>query len=102
MTTQTDFSLAGLGLPSETELETLAGSLFSDFDPITCARGIESLAESGDTAVINRAAQKAQSVFGSSDYERVVDSLVLDYNLPESQTTICQCRRLQSADSAGV
>ncbi len=100
MTTQTDFSLAGLGLPSETELETLAGSLFSDFDPITCARGIESLAESGDTAVINRAAQKAQSVFGSSDYERVVDSLVLDYNLPESQTTICQCRRLQSASVA--
>ena len=59
MITESNFSLAGLGLPTERELETLAGSLFAGFDAGTCAQGIERLATSGDTGVIDRASQKA-------------------------------------------
>ena len=70
MTTASDFSLSGMGLPTETELETLAGSLFNDFDASTCASGIENLAQNGDTAVIERAENK---------YEAVISSLVQDY-----------------------
>lgn len=90
MTTQTDFSLAGLGLPSERELEALAGSLFAGeaagFDPATCADGIESLATTGDTSVIDRAAGKAwaagaggRSVPEASGYESVVRELAAEY-----------------------
>ena len=46
-------------IPNENELESLANSLFPDLDPERCAGGIEKLAVSGDTAVINDAAAKA-------------------------------------------
>ena len=39
------------GIPSESELESLANSLFPDFDAARCAGGIEALVTSGDTSV---------------------------------------------------
>ena len=59
MTTASNFSLADLGLPTEREIETMAGNLFGGFDAAVCAQGIESLVANGDTSVIDRAAQKA-------------------------------------------
>ena len=69
MTTASDFSLAGAGLPTEREIETLAGSLLAGdaagFDANVCASGIEGLLTNGDTAVIDRAAQKVQEAAGA-------------------------------------
>ena len=85
MTTATDFSLAEAGLPTEREIEALAGSLFTDFDAGLCANGIEGLVTEGDTTVIERAAQKTQNPVASynpsgiDSYEGVVQSLVADY-----------------------
>ena len=56
------------GIPSESELENLANSLFPDFDAERCAKGIEALAVSGDTSVINDAAAKAVSFGGGTNY----------------------------------
>ena len=83
MTTASDFTLSNAGLPSEREIETLAGALFADFDPATCASGIDSLLTTGDTAVIDRAAQKAQAFSDFDSYEGVVASLVHDYSQAE-------------------
>ena len=55
------------GIPSETELENLAGSLFPDFEPEVCASGIEGLA-AGDTSILNYAASKAASYGGGVNY----------------------------------
>ncbi len=55
------------GIPSETELENLAGSLFPDFEPEVCAAGIEGLA-AGDTSILNYAASKAASYGGGVNY----------------------------------
>ena len=67
MTTESNFSLEGLGLPTERELETLAGNLFADFDANVCAQGISNLVTHGDTSVIDRAAQKLTSLQGYQD-----------------------------------
>ena len=56
------------GIPSESELENLANSLFPDFDPTRCAKGIEGLATSGDSSVINDAFNKAASYGGGTNY----------------------------------
>ncbi|HBB71302.1 MAG TPA: cysteine desulfurase [Ruminococcus sp.] len=56
------------GIPSESELENLANSLFPDFDPQRCANGIESLVTSGDTSVINDAYAKSRSYAGGTNY----------------------------------
>lgn len=56
------------GIPSESELENLANSLFPDFDAARCAGGIEALATSGDTSVINDAFNKAASYGGGTNY----------------------------------
>ena len=56
------------GIPSESELESLANSLFPDFDSARCAGGIEALAASGDTSVINDAFNKAASYGGGTNY----------------------------------
>lgn len=56
------------GIPSESELESLANSLFPDFDATRCAKGIEALATSGDTSVINDAFNKAASYGGGTNY----------------------------------
>ena len=82
MTTASDFSLAGAGLPTERDIETLAGELFHDFDPALCASGIEALATTGDTAVIERAASKVQDFSG---FEGVVQALVQDYAQADTQ-----------------
>ena len=55
------------GIPSETELENLAGSLFPDFEPEVCASGLEGLA-AGDTSILNYAASKAASYGGGVNY----------------------------------
>ena len=56
------------GIPSESELESLANSLFPDFDAARCAGGIEALATNGDTSVINDAFNKAASYGGGTNY----------------------------------
>lgn len=56
------------GIPTESELENLANALFPDFDPQRCAKGIEGLATSGDTSVINDAYARAQSYAGGTNY----------------------------------
>lgn len=50
-------------LPSESELEALANGLFPEYNTAECASGIEKLVTQGDTSVIDRAAQKAESFF---------------------------------------
>ena len=68
------------GIPSESELENLANAYFPDFDAQRCAGGIENLALSGDTSVINDAFSKVNSYAGSygniSEYEQIAN----DYN----------------------
>ena len=56
------------GIPTESELENLANALFPDFDHQRCAKGIEGLATSGDTSVINDAYARAQSYAGGTNY----------------------------------
>ena len=56
------------GIPSESELENLANAYFPDFDAQRCAGGIENLAFSGDTSVINDAFSKADSYAGGTNY----------------------------------
>jgi cysteine desulfurase/selenocysteine lyase len=56
------------GIPSESELENLANSLFPDFDAERCAGGIAAFAASGDTSVINDAFNKAASYGGGTNY----------------------------------
>lgn len=79
------------GLPSETELESLANHLFSDidgsiFEPEVCAGGIEKLVTSGDTGVLDMAAGKAARIFGGrmswQDFENIPGELKqeLDYD----------------------
>lgn len=83
---------ASFGLPSELELETLANQLFSDidaslFEPEVCADGIEKLAVSGDTGVIDTAANKATRVFGGQlgvqDFENILGELRQDESFDE-------------------
>lgn len=50
-------------LPSEKELEALANGLFPEYNTAECAEGIENLVTKGDTAVIDRAAKKAENLF---------------------------------------
>jgi cysteine desulfurase/selenocysteine lyase len=64
------------GVPTAQQLETLANSLFPDFDAQVCAEGIEKLAVNGDTTVIGQAYEKAEKYFGGySDYERIAQEL---------------------------
>ena len=56
------------GIPSESELENIANSLFPDFDAERCASGIAALATSGDTSVINDAFNKAASYGSGTNY----------------------------------
>lgn len=64
------------GVPTAEQLEILANSLFPDFDAQRCADGIEKLAVSGDTSVINDAAAKAESYIGGyTDFERIANEL---------------------------
>lgn len=57
-----------LGLPSVEELEALANSYFPDFEPETCAQGIENLATHGDTSVLYTAAAKAEKAALGFDF----------------------------------
>lgn len=80
---------ASFGLPSELELEALANQLYPDIDgslfqPEVCAQGIEKLVTSGDTGVIDTAANKATKVFagqlGVEDFENIIGELNKDFN----------------------
>ncbi|MCR5022126.1 cysteine desulfurase [Ruminococcus sp.] len=75
------------GIPSEFELESLANSLFPDFDLQRCANGIESFVTSGDTSIINDAAVKAEGYFGgvnsASSSEQVAGSYT-DFSVYEN------------------
>lgn len=73
------------GLPSEYELQTLANDLFDDlggsiFEPDVCADGIGKLVTTGDTGIINTAADKAVSALGTSDYENILGQLGKELN----------------------
>ncbi len=73
------------GLPAEYELQTLANSLFDDlggsiFEPDVCADGIQKLVTTGDTGIINTAAEKAVSVLGTRDYENILGQLGKELN----------------------
>ncbi|MBQ7841170.1 MAG: cysteine desulfurase [Lachnospiraceae bacterium] len=84
---------ADLGLPSEVELEKLANQLFSDIDgsllePQVCADGIEKLVTTGDTGVVDTAANKASRVFGGqlgvSDFENILGELKREFRYDEA------------------
>ena len=66
------------GIPSETELENLAGSLFPDFEPEVCASGLEGLA-AGDTSILNYAASKAASYGGGVNYASSAENAFSGY-----------------------
>ncbi len=66
------------GIPSETELENLAGSLFPDFEPEVCASGLEGLA-AGDTSIFNYAASKAASYGGGVNYASSAENAFSGY-----------------------
>ena len=100
MSTESNFSLEGLGLPTEREIETLAGNLFAGFDANICAQGINDLVTKGDTSVIDRAAQKATATantlgggysYGNAldvqGYEGVIQSLAAEYASAEPTVT---------------
>lgn len=81
------------GIPTEAELENLANSLFTDFDPKRCAKGIDAWLSTGDTSVIGDAAAKAADYggYGSvSEYEQIASeynsgtSRYDAYSLPEN------------------
>lgn len=71
------------GLPSESELEALANGLYTDIDgslfqPDVCADGIQRLVTTGDTEIINTAANKAAAfggTLGIGDYENILGEL---------------------------
>ncbi|MCR5600998.1 MAG: cysteine desulfurase [Ruminococcus sp.] len=67
------------GIPSESELENLANSLFPDFDAERCAGGIAALAASGDTSVINDAVNKAASYGGGTNYASSAEQVFSGY-----------------------
>lgn len=68
------------GIPSESELETLANSLFPDFDPTRCAKGIEGLVTSGDTSVVNDTFNKAASYGGGTNYASSAEQAFSGYS----------------------
>ena len=68
------------GIPSESELENLANSLFPDFDAERCAGGIAALATSGDTSVINDAVNKAASFGGGTNYASSAEQAFSGYS----------------------
>lgn len=73
------------GLPSEAELEALANGLYTDIDgslfqPDVCADGIQKLVTTGDTGIIDTAANKAFSALGISDYESILGELGKELN----------------------
>ena len=73
------------GLPSESELEALANGLYTDIDgslfqPDVCADGIQKLVTTGDTEIIDTAANKAVSALGISDYENILGELGRELN----------------------
>lgn len=73
------------GLPSETELETLANGLYPDiggslFQPDVCAEGIQKLVTTGDAGIVDTAANKAVSALGISDYENILGELGKELN----------------------
>ena len=85
----TDFFSSGFGnaLPSETELENIAGALFGElgnlsagnfsFEPEVCAQGINDLVSTGNTAVFDRAEQKLNQGFEElARYAEVGESYV--------------------------
>lgn len=68
------------GLPSEAEILTWANELLSDSDPAVCASGLEKLAKEGDTGIITRAAQKAEThlnkySLGTEDFRKIICEL---------------------------
>ncbi|MCR5806486.1 MAG: cysteine desulfurase [Oscillospiraceae bacterium] len=56
------------GIPTESELESFANSLFPDFDLRRCAGGIESLVTNGDPSIVYDAAAKAEAYAGGVNY----------------------------------
>lgn len=82
-----DFAYSGL--PSEAELEALANQLYPDidgslFEPEVCLNGIENLVSSGDTGIVNIAAEKAARAFGEplsfGDFENIIEDLKEEMN----------------------
>ncbi|MBR1592957.1 MAG: cysteine desulfurase [Ruminococcus sp.] len=71
------------GIPSEAELESLDNEYFPDLDPQRCSDGIERLAVSGGTSVINDALSKANAYFGGTNYISSAEQAFGGYNLPE-------------------
>ena len=74
-------------LPSAQELDQLANSLFPDLqpEPEICAQGIEKLVTTGDSSVLNYAAQKAEKVFSSEasvPYASQANQFGGDYSSP--------------------
>lgn len=76
------------GLPSESELEALANGLYTDIDGSlfqsdVCADGIQKLVTTGDTGIIDTAANKAAAfggALGISDYENILGELGKELN----------------------
>lgn len=119
-TTNFGTSPADFGLPSEGELLGLANGLFPDIDgsmfqPEVCAEGIEKLVTTGDTAVLDRAEEKARLFGGIADdslYNRLSDiaaefsgfadlsEIIPEESAPEAAAYSPQVVSQQQADSA--
>lgn len=94
--TTNDFggSAGDLGVPSELELSQLANQLFPDLtgsiiqpEPKVCTEGLEKLVTSGDTGIVDTAANKAGRAFGGQlgeqDFENIIGELTGETNFDE-------------------
>jgi cysteine desulfurase/selenocysteine lyase len=78
------------GLPTESELELLANSLFSDFDSERCAEGIADLAVNGNTNVIYDAFAKAEKYFNfehNADEQKGYSPIVVSEGQAQAYTS---------------
>lgn len=94
------------GLPSALELETLANAYFPEFNAPVCADGIEKLVVSGDTSIINYAAQKAEKHYGKfdlneTDLNSLIDDLSKFENTAPYESTPFAVQAEQQTRSAG-
>lgn len=88
------------GLPDAAELEALANAYFPDIEPEVCARGIENFAETGDTGILYKAAEKAERAaagyhFSNPDLYRPYESYV------KPQTVTPQVLSRSEAEAGG-
>lgn len=104
MTINDSASLAGL--PSASELETLANAYFPEFNAPVCADGIEKLLVNGDASIVNYAAQKSERSYGKfnlseADFNGIIGELNKFENFPYYGEIESAAQNISSAQTVG-